>query len=255
MANVAPPNPAPSPPTTKRPLVATTQSTARPLPTTTTTRPLPTTTTTTPLPTSTTTAKPSDSTSVGIGIGFGILFLLLLVLIIYACFLYRRLMRTAQINRRASNIFSKLSRKKVLSTNQKNTDCHDAPVPAGSPQQESIYLDMRSSGTKGAERTQKLGHVNQGGPVDNPPIYDTVNEVSFANEPPTYENFHEGKDNPIYENLEKQESNPLYINITPSATPTPTPSPSHSPGGHKSVQAMKSSEYVLMSNPGANKTK
>ncbi|XP_063587278.1 uncharacterized protein LOC134764628 [Penaeus indicus] len=246
MSNVPPPNSATSPPVAKpttnstRPPAATIRSTTRP-----------TVATTSPLPPSTTTAKPSDSTSVGIGIGFGILVLLLLVLIIYACFLYRRLMRTAQINRRASNIFSKLSRKKVLSTKQKSTDSHDAPVVASGPQQESIYLDMRSSGTKGAERTQQLGYVNQGGSVDAPPIYDTVNEVSFANEPPTYENFDGGKDNPIYENLEKKDCNPLYINITPSATPTP--SPSHSPRGHKSLQAMKSSEYVLMSNPGTNK--
>lgn len=233
MANVPPPNSAPPPPVVK----TTTATIPTPVATTTTIR-VPSTTTTTVKPT------PSDSSPLGIGIGFGLLLLLLLVLIIYACFLYRRLMRTAQINRRASNIFSKLSRKKVLSTNQKATDSHDAPVPAGGPQQESIYLDMRSSGTKGAERTQRLGYVNQGGPVDTPPIYDTVDE------PPTYENFDEGKDNPIYENLEKKDNGPLYINITPSATPTP--SPSHSPHGHKNLQAMKSSEYMLMSNPGAN---
>lgn len=263
MANAPPPNSAPTPPSN-----TTTTTTIRP--------PVNTTTTVRTVPT-TTNAPPSGNDSpLGIGTGFGILAVLLLVAIIYACFLYRRLMRTAQINRRASSIFSKLSRKKVISTNQAAADSPDAPGLAGGPRQESssdarrgsgadsqakkppsaaiksddkIYLDMNSSGTKGAGRTQKFGYVNQNGPVETPPIYDTVNEVSFASDPPTYENFDEGRDNPIYENLEK-DTDPLYINITPTATPTP--SPSHSPRGHKNLQAMKSSEYVLMSNSGPN---
>lgn len=250
---------------------------AKPLPSKPTTiKLLPTTITTTTTPT--TFPNTTNDKTVGIGIGFGILAVLLLIAIMYACFLYKRLMRTAQQNRRTSNLFSKLSRKKTSSNRVVSTiDSRTGPASPGGPQRgsssndvglqakralgggdakddKSIYLDMRSSETKYAERPQQVGYVNQGGPADNPPIYDTVSEAAYVNikpddHPPTYRNFDGGEDNPIYENLDKNDTSPLYINITPSVTPTP--SPSHSPRAHKAVQQTKSSEYMLMSNPGS----
>lgn len=179
--------------------------------------------------TSTTVPKPEAAmpNNVGIGIGFGLLGFLLLAAIVFACFLYRRLMKSAVVNRRITNLFS------IRSSNVKSlTEAHAViPItttsnPAFTPEDQAksssrpppaafSSLEAVSVEKPGPSPKKKVSNVESSSYLD----------MGKATAPYAYENAIREPEEPTYENLKPESEEPLYINITPSQTPEPRLSP------------------------------